>query len=158
MWLFKQSSHVHLNENRLFSFKEMYINCKDILLIIWEGNIHILRRLYIYFETRRKDIHSKKVIYTFFINKKDLRRWEGSEKEKHTPEKIVIRNKVVRHNSVKKRACRKFSQNFTILGLKRTQNSKTLSQTLGDSRWFKRFRKKHVLAQTFSKIFFMHHI
>ena len=55
--------------------------------IFSEGFIHILRRFCTYFKMRRKYTYSKKVIYIFCINAKDLRRCEGSAKEIYTPQK-----------------------------------------------------------------------
>ena len=50
-----------------------------------EGFIHILRRFCTYFKMRRKYTYSKKVLYIFSINAKDLRRCEGFAKEIYTP-------------------------------------------------------------------------
>ena len=65
--------------------KEMYIKLTEILLMKGEGIGHILRRFCTYFKMRRKYTYSKKVLYIFSINAKDLRRCEGCAKEIYTP-------------------------------------------------------------------------
>ena len=65
--------------------KEMYIKLTEILLMKGEGNGHILRRFCTYFKMRRNCTYSKKVLYIFSINAKDLRRCEGCAKEIYTP-------------------------------------------------------------------------
>ena len=50
-----------------------------------EGFIHILRRFCTNFKMRRNYTYSKKVLYIFSINAKDLRRCEGFAKEIYTP-------------------------------------------------------------------------
>ena len=49
-------------------------------------------------------------------------------------QKIVTTKKKVRHVFDKKIPLRTFAQKFTILGLTSVKKSKTLSQTLSDSR------------------------
>ena len=66
--------------------KEMDIKLSEILLMKGEGNGHILRRFCTYFKMRRNCTYSKKVLYIFSINAKDLRRCEGCAKEIYTPE------------------------------------------------------------------------
>ena len=63
-----------------------------VLYILWEGFTHILRRFCTYFKMRRKYTYSKKVLYIFSINAKDLRRCEGCAKEIYTPQDIAKKN------------------------------------------------------------------
>ena len=63
----------------------MDIKLTEILLMKREGNGHILRRFCTYFKMQRKYTYSKKVLYIFSINAKDLRRCEGFAKEIYTP-------------------------------------------------------------------------
>ena len=95
--------------------KELYIKLTEILLMKGEGNGHILRSFYTYFQNvlyilseefihilrwfctnfkmRRNYTYSKKVLYIFSISQKDLRRCEGSLKDLYTPDYIVVLKK-----------------------------------------------------------------
>ena len=69
--------------------------------IFSEGFIHISRRFCTYFKMRRKYTYSKKVLYIFSINAKDLRRCEGFAKEIYTPVFFMGKNSEINNYCTK---------------------------------------------------------
>ena len=65
--------------------KKVYFNLKEALLIRREENVLNLRRLCTYFQKRRKCTKFEKLMYTFLIKKKNLRRREEFKKKMYIP-------------------------------------------------------------------------
>ena len=65
--------------------KKVYLDLKEALLIRREENVLILRRLCTDFQKRRKCTKFEKLMYTFLIKKKILRRREEFKKKMYIP-------------------------------------------------------------------------
>ena len=69
----------------------MYFNWKEALLIKREENVLFLRRLCTCFQKRRKCTKFEKLMYTFLIKKKNLRRREEFKKKMYIPLKMALK-------------------------------------------------------------------
>ena len=73
--------------------KKVYLDLKEALLIRREENVLILRRLCTYFQKRRKCTKFEKLMYTFLIKKKNLRRRGEFKKKMYVPLYAIWRKK-----------------------------------------------------------------